>query len=92
MHRTPGTSYAPYKIYNIGNNNPVQLLEFIEEIENALGRKANKEFVELQPGDVVATYADVDDLVQDVGFKPETPLVTGIRRFIEWYQEYYAGR
>ena len=88
----PGTSYAPYKVYNIGNNNPVQLLEFIEEIENALGRKANKEFVELQPGDVVATYADVDDLVQDVGFKPETPLVTGIRRFIEWYQEYYAGR
>ncbi len=88
----PGTSYAPYKVYNIGNNNPVQLLEFIEEIENALGRKANKEFVELQPGDVVATYADVDDLVQDVGFKPETPLVTGIRRFIEWYREYYAGR
>ena len=88
----PGTSYAPYKVYNIGNNKPVQLLEFIEEIENALGRKANKEFVELQPGDVVATYADVDDLVQDVGFKPETPLVTGIRRFIEWYQEYYAGR
>jgi UDP-glucuronate 4-epimerase len=88
----PGTSYAPYKIYNIGNNNPVQLLEFIEEIENALGRKANKEFVDLQPGDVVATYADVDDLIQAVGFKPETPLATGIRRFIEWYQEYYAGR
>ena len=88
----PGTSYVPYKVYNIGNNNPVQLLEFIEEIENALGRKANKEFVELQPGDVVATYADIDDLIQDVGFKPETPLATGIRRFIEWYQDYYAGR
>ncbi|MEE8597719.1 MAG: capsular biosynthesis protein CpsI, partial [bacterium] len=58
----------------------------------ALGRKANKEFVELQPGDVVATYADIDDLIQDVGFKPETPLATGIRRFIEWYQDYYAGR
>jgi UDP-glucuronate 4-epimerase len=87
----PGTSYVPYKVYNIGNNNPVQLLEFIEEIENALGRKANKEFVELQPGDVVATYADIDDLIKDVGFKPETPLATGIRRFIEWYQDYYAG-
>ncbi len=88
----PGTSYAPYKIYNIGNNNPVELIEFIEEIENALGRKAEKEFVDLQPGDVPATYADVDDLIQDVGFKPETSIATGIRRFIEWYQEYYAGR
>jgi UDP-glucuronate 4-epimerase len=88
----PGTSYAPYKLYNIGNNNPVELIEFIEEIENALGRKAEKEFVDLQPGDVPATYADVDDLIQDVGFKPETSIATGIRRFIEWYQEYYAGR
>ena len=88
----PGTSYAPYKIYNIGNNNPVELLEFIEEIENALGREAQKEFLDLQPGDVPATYADVDDLMQDVGFKPETSIATGIRRFIEWYQEYYAGR
>jgi UDP-glucuronate 4-epimerase len=88
----PGTSYAPYKLYNIGNNNPVELLEFIEEIENALGRKAKKEFVDLQPGDVVATYADVDDLIQDVGFKPETPIATGIRRFVGWYQEYFAGR
>jgi len=88
----PGTSYAPYKLYNIGNNNPVELIEFIEEIENALGRKAEKEFVDLQPGDVVATYADVDDLMRDVGFKPETSIATGIRRFIEWYQEYYAGR
>jgi len=88
----PGTSYAPYKIYNIGNNNPVELLEFIKEIENALGREAQKEFLDLQPGDVPATYADVDDLMQDVGFKPETSIATGIRRFIEWYQEYYAGR
>jgi len=86
----PGTSYAPYKLYNIGNNNPVELIEFIEEIENALGRKAKKEFVDLQPGDVVATYADVDDLMQDVGFKPETSIATGIRRFIEWYKDYYA--
>ena len=88
----PGTSYAPYKVYNIGNNNPVELLEFIEEIEKALGREAQKEFLDLQPGDVPATYADVDDLIQDVGFKPETSIATGIRRFIDWYQEYYAGR
>jgi UDP-glucuronate 4-epimerase len=86
----PGTSYAPYKIYNIGNNNPVELLEFIEVIENALGRKARKEFRDLQPGDVPATYADVDDLIADVGFKPATPIATGIQKFIEWYREYYA--
>jgi UDP-glucuronate 4-epimerase len=88
----PGTSYAPYKIYNIGNNNPVELTEFIREIENALGRQAKKDFVDLQPGDVVATYADVDDLMRDVGFKPQTSIATGIRRFVQWYQEYYAGR
>jgi UDP-glucuronate 4-epimerase len=86
----PGTSYAPYKVYNIGNNNPVELLEFIEEIEKALGRQAQKEFLDLQPGDVPATYADVDDLMQDVGFKPETSIATGIRHFIDWYREYYA--
>lgn len=86
----PGTSYAPYKIYNIGNNNPVQLLEFIEEIERALGKEAQKEFLDLQPGDVPATYADVDDLMQDVGFKPETSIATGIRRFVDWYRDYYA--
>jgi UDP-glucuronate 4-epimerase len=86
----PGTSYAPYKLYNIGNNNPVELLEFIKEIENALGRQAQKEFLDLQPGDVPATYADVDDLMQDVGFKPETSIATGIRHFIDWYREYYA--
>ena len=88
----PGTSYAPYKVYNIGNNNPVELLEFIGEIENALGRQAKKEFVDLQPGDVVATYADVDDLMQDVGFKPQTSIATGIGRFVQWYRDYYAGR
>ena len=86
----PGTSYAPYKIYNIGNNNPVELMEFIKEIENALGREAQKEFLDLQPGDVPATYADVDDLMQDVGFKPATSIATGIQRFIDWYQDYYA--
>jgi UDP-glucuronate 4-epimerase len=86
----PGTSYAPYKIYNIGNNHPVELLEFIGVIEKALGRKAHKEFLDIQPGDVPATYADVDDLIADVGFKPATPITTGIRKFIEWYREYYA--
>jgi UDP-glucuronate 4-epimerase len=86
----PGSSDAPYKIYNIGNNNPVELLEFIGVIEKALGLKAQKEFLDLQPGDVPATYADVDDLIADVGFKPETPIATGIRKFVEWYREYYA--
>jgi UDP-glucuronate 4-epimerase len=87
----PGTSYAPYRIYNIGNNNPVELLKFIEVIEKALGRNAQKEFVDLQAGDVPATYADVDDLIADVGFKPQTPIAAGIQRFIDWYQSYYAG-
>jgi UDP-glucuronate 4-epimerase len=86
----PGTSYAPYKLYNIGNNQPVELMEFIEVIERALGCKAKREFSDLQPGDVVATYADVDDLMADVGFKPETCIETGVRRFIAWYKEYYG--
>ena len=86
----PGTSYAPYKIYNIGNNNPVQLTDFIANIETALGRKAQKEFLDLQPGDVVATYADIDDLIEDVGFKPNTSIDVGIERFIEWYGAYYG--
>ena len=85
----PGTSYAPYKIYNIGNNNPVELIEFIETIEKSLGREAEKEFLDLQPGDVPATYADVDDLIADVGFKPQTPITSGIQRFVDWYKDYY---
>lgn len=89
-HPDPGTSYAPYKIYNIGNNNPVELMAFVEAIEDALGMTAEKEFLDLQAGDVPATYADVDDLMQDVGFKPETPLQTGIQRFVDWYREYYG--
>ena len=88
----PGTSYAPYKVYNIGNNNPVELLEFIGAIEKALGRKAVKEYLDLQPGDVPATYADVDDLIADVGFKPSTPLEVGIQKFIDWYKKYYQHR
>jgi UDP-glucuronate 4-epimerase len=86
----PGSSYTCYKLYNIGNNNPVQLDHFIEVIEKALGKTAKKEFLDLQPGDVPATYADVDDLVNDVGFKPATPLEEGIRRFVEWYKAHYG--
>jgi UDP-glucuronate 4-epimerase len=86
----PGSSYAPYKIYNIGNNQPVELDRFIETIEAVLGRQARKEYLAMQPGDVPATYADVDDLSADVGFKPATPLRTGIERFIAWYQAYYS--
>ena len=86
----PGTSYAPYRIYNIGNNQPVELNHFIETIEDVLGLKARKDYLDMQPGDVPATYADVDDLMADVGFKPATPIRTGIERFIAWYKGYYA--
>jgi UDP-glucuronate 4-epimerase len=85
----PGTSQAPWKVYNIGNNSPVELMRFIEVIEEQLGRKARKNLMPMQPGDVPATVADVDDLVRDVGFKPATAVETGIARFIEWYREYY---
>ena len=85
----PGTSYTKYKIYNIGNNNPVQLSDFILEIEKALGQTATKNYMDIQPGDVPATYADIDDLINDVGFKPSTPLSQGIKNFIDWYKSYY---
>jgi UDP-glucuronate 4-epimerase len=85
----PGTSYAPYRIYNIGNNQPVELTRFIETIENVIGIRAQKELLDLQPGDVPATYANVDDLIADVGFKPATSIETGIEKFIAWYKEYY---
>ena len=83
------TSYAPYKIYNIGNNQPVELLRFIEIIEECLGRKAEKNMLPLQPGDVPATYANVDDLINDIGFKPATPIEDGIANFVTWYKDYY---
>lgn len=86
----PGTSYAPYRIYNIGNNNPVELMQFIETIEQKLGKLAIRNLLPLQAGDVPATAADVDDLMQDVGFKPNTTIDEGIGRFVEWYQGYYA--
>ena len=82
-------SQAPYKIYNIGNNKPIELMRFIEVIEQALGKKAKTIMLPMQPGDVPATYADVDELVRDVGFKPETPIEVGIERFVKWYREYY---
>jgi UDP-glucuronate 4-epimerase len=86
----PGSSYSRYKLYNIGNNNPVQLSEFIRQIEKALDRQAVKDYMDIQPGDVPATFADIDDLMRDVAFKPQTPLSTGIQRFIEWYLAYHA--
>ena len=85
----PATSYAPYKIYNIGNNNPVELEYFINTIEKALGKKAKKNMLPMQPGDVPATYADIDDLMQLVGFAPKVSIDTGISRFIDWYKGYY---
>ncbi|HUV49716.1 MAG TPA: NAD-dependent epimerase [Anaerolineae bacterium] len=88
----PGSSYAPYKLYNIGNNNPVELMEFIAAIENILGKKAEKEFLDLQPGDVPATYADIDDLIKDVGFKPATTIEAGIACFLSWYKDYYGHK
>lgn len=84
----PGASSAPYKVYNIGNNNPVELMKFIETLEEKLGKKAEKEFLPMQDGDVPETYADIDDLVKDFGFKPSTSLNDGIERFVEWYREY----
>ncbi|MCR2045374.1 NAD-dependent epimerase [Anaerosalibacter massiliensis] len=89
LNPDPGTSYAPFKVYNIGNNKPVQLMEFIETIEKKLGKEAKKEFLPLQAGDVPKTYADVDDLINDVGFKPDTSIDKGIGKFVEWYKKYY---
>jgi len=86
----PASSFAPYRIYNIGNNNPVLLMDFIGYIEEYLGKKAQKNFLPLQAGDVPASWADVDDLMADVGFKPATPVAAGIQRFVTWYREYYG--
>ncbi|MDD2239333.1 MAG: NAD-dependent epimerase [Kiritimatiellae bacterium] len=88
----PGISSAPYRVYNIGNHTPVELDTFITYIEEALGRKAVRNLLPMQPGDVKATSADVEDLRRAVGFAPATPLKTGITRFIEWYQDYYGGQ
>ncbi|GFE85609.1 NAD-dependent epimerase [Steroidobacter agaridevorans] len=86
----PATSKAPYRLYNIGNNSPVELMKYIECIEQNLGKKAQKNLLPLQAGDVPDTSADVDDLVRDVGYRPATPVEEGVRRFIEWYVGYYG--
>ena len=85
----PGSSKVAYRLYNIGNNQPVPLMEFIETIENVLGKKAKKDFLPMQLGDVPSTFADVDDLVSDIGFKPNTPIKEGIEKFMKWYLDYY---
>ncbi|MBF8151812.1 NAD-dependent epimerase [Exiguobacterium sp. TBG-PICH-001] len=89
LNPDPGTSYAPYRVYNIGNNSPVKLLDFIEAIEKKLGIAAKKNFLPLQAGDVPQTFANVDDLINDIQFKPETKIQDGIDQFIEWYISYY---
>jgi UDP-glucuronate 4-epimerase len=86
----PGVSFAPFKIYNIGNSKPVKLLRFIELLENELGMKAEKKFLPLQPGDVIETCADTADLEKDTGFKPETDISEGIKKFVKWYKKYYS--
>jgi UDP-glucuronate 4-epimerase len=88
----PATSAAPWRLYNIGNQQPVQLLRYIEVIEECLGRKAVKNFLPLQPGDVPETSADIADLVADVGYRPATPVEVGVRRFVDWFCEYYGYR
>ena len=83
------TTAAPYKVYNIGNNKPVELMHMIEVLEKAIGRTANKNMMDIQPGDVPETFADIDALQRDVGFKPDTPIETGIERFVDWYKSYH---
>lgn len=84
------SSHAPYRVYNIGNHAPVALMDMIASLEEALGMKAEKRMLPMQPGDVPATFADVEELEADVGFKPATPVPVGIRRFVEWYREFYS--
>jgi UDP-glucuronate 4-epimerase len=78
-----------HKLYNIGNNNPVELQEFIATLEQIIGKSAQKNFLPMQPGDVMSTYADIDELIQDIGFQPTTPIALGLEKFVKWYREYY---
>ena len=89
-HPDPATSFAPYRVYNIGNNQPVELMHLIEVLERNLGQTAVKEMLPMQPGDVPATFADVDDLIADVGFQPRTSIDEGVERFVKWYREYHG--
>ena len=86
----PASSNAPYRLYNIGNQQPVELMRYIQVLEDCLGRKAEKNLLPLQPGDVPDTYADVSDLTADVGYRPATPVEVGVRRFVDWYLDYYG--
>jgi UDP-glucuronate 4-epimerase len=86
---SPDSSSAPYKIYNIGNSRPVKLMDFIQAIENAIGREAEKIYLPMQPGDVYQTYADITSLEHDTGFKPDTSLLEGVRKTIDWYCDFY---
>ena len=86
----PATSNAPFRLFNIGNNSPVKLLEYVDALEEALGVEAKRELLPLQPGDVPSTYADASELERAVGYKPATPVKEGVRRFVEWYREYYG--
>lgn len=88
----PASSAAPFRLYNIGNNQPVRLMRYIELIEECLGRKAQKNFLPLQPGDVPETCADIEDLVRDVGYRPTTAVEVGVRRFVDWFCDYYGYR
>ena len=83
------SSSAPWRVYNIGNKKPVELLEVVRLLEEAIGKKAKRELLPIQPGDVPATYADIDDLMRDVGFRPATGIADGIARFVEWYRAYH---
>jgi len=86
----PGSSYAPYKVYNLGNNNPVELLRFIEVLEECLDRRAEKKLLPMQSGDMQVTYADIDELFRDVQYKPSTPVEVGLAHFVDWYKCYYG--
>jgi UDP-glucuronate 4-epimerase len=85
----PGSSSAPYRIYNIGNQQPIELMRYIEVIEECIGKKAERNLLPMQPGDVPDTYADAEDLARDVGYRPGTPIETGVRNFVDWYIDYY---
>ncbi len=87
----PGTSFAPYRLYNIGNQGPVELMHYIEVLEDCLGKKAEKELLPMQPGDVPDTWADVEALAEDVGYRPATPVEEGVKRFVDWYMSYYRN-
>ncbi|HEY6454244.1 MAG TPA: NAD-dependent epimerase [Steroidobacteraceae bacterium] len=88
----PASSSAPYRLYNIGSNRPIQLLRYIEVLEECLGRKAERIMKPLQPGDVPDTFANVDELISDVGYKPDTPIEVGVRNFVDWFTDYYGFR